>query len=363
MEEKLTDKVSFEMIRYANCWEDADVLLRGLNPEKGKRFLSIASAGDNSFSLLISNPELVVAVDVNQNQLFLVELKREAIRYLEYEEVLQFLGFKACDNRIRIYNKIRQYLTDKTKVYWDQHKEQLSNGIIHEGKFEKYFQLFADKILPWIHTKKRVSELLSEKSKEEQENYYNTTWNNWRWRFMFKLFFSKTIMGRYGRDPEFLKQVDVHVGRTIYNKAAAHLKGKGAQRNFILNYNLTGYFGDLLPHYLEPQHYVLVKQNLDQLHVFQGYAEDAIAQYGRFDYMNLSNIFEYMSPELFENTAKGLLNGLNSGGKLGYWNLMVTRSIASKFPNEVQNEEALSKALTAIDKGFFYQQFHLDTKL
>ncbi len=361
--DKLTDKVSFEMIRYANCWEDADVLLKGLNPEENKRFLSIASAGDNSFSLLISNPEVVVAVDVNQIQLYLVELKREAIRHLEYEELLAFLGFKHSESRIRTYNKIRQHLRDKTKLYWDEHQEQLSNGIIHEGKFERYFQTFANKVLGWIHTKKRVSELLAEKSKEEQEKYYDKSWNNWRWRFMFKLFFSKTIMGRYGRDPEFLKQVDVHVGRTIYNKAATHLRSVGAQRNFILNYNLTGDFGNLLPHYLEPQNYVLVKENLDKLHVFQGYAEEAIAQYGKFDYMNLSNIFEYMSPEVFENVSKGLINGLNSGGKLAYWNLMVTRSIAQQFPDEITNQGALSKELTAIDKGFFYQQFHLDQKI
>lgn len=361
--EKLTDKVSFELIRYANCWEDADVLLKGLNPEENKRFLSIASAGDNSFSLLVSNPELVVAVDVNQNQLFLLELKREAIRHLEYEEVLQFLGFKVYEDRIKIYDKIRPYLPEQTKTYWDQHKEQLSKGIIHEGKFERYFQLFANKILPWIHTKKHVADLLSEKSGEEQEKYYDKIWDNWRWRFMFKLFFSKTIMGKYGRDPEFLKQVDVHVGRTIYNKAATHLKSKGAQQNFILNYNLTGDFGSLLPHYLEPENYLLVKQNLDKLHVFQGYAEDTIIQYGKFDYMNLSNIFEYMTPELFTNTARGLLNGLNPGGKLAYWNLMVTRSVAGQFPDEMKNEEALSKELSALDKGFFYQQFHLDYKL
>ena len=86
MKNTLEENVSFDFIRYANCWEDADVLLKGLDPEENKRFLSIASAGDNSFSLLVSNPELVVAVDVNQNQLFLVELKREAIRQMEYNE-------------------------------------------------------------------------------------------------------------------------------------------------------------------------------------------------------------------------------------------------------------------------------------
>ncbi|MFL5754490.1 MAG: DUF3419 family protein, partial [Bacteroidia bacterium] len=48
MKEQLTERVNFEFIRYANCWEDADVLLEGLAPKNGGRILSIASAGDNS---------------------------------------------------------------------------------------------------------------------------------------------------------------------------------------------------------------------------------------------------------------------------------------------------------------------------
>ena len=36
---QLTEKVAFDLIRYANCWEDADVLLRGLNPDPGSKIL------------------------------------------------------------------------------------------------------------------------------------------------------------------------------------------------------------------------------------------------------------------------------------------------------------------------------------
>ena len=41
------------IIRYANCWEDASVLLQALNIGPGKRYISIASGGDNTFSLLL----------------------------------------------------------------------------------------------------------------------------------------------------------------------------------------------------------------------------------------------------------------------------------------------------------------------
>jgi len=59
---KQLKSVKHDYIRYANCWEDADILLEGLNPEQGAKILSIGSAGDNSFAFLANNPEVVVAV-------------------------------------------------------------------------------------------------------------------------------------------------------------------------------------------------------------------------------------------------------------------------------------------------------------
>lgn len=361
--EKLTEKVAFDLIRYANCWEDADVLLRGLNPDPRSKILSIGSAGDNSFSLLTTQPELVVAVDVNPIQLFLIELKRAAIQELSYEEVLQFLGFRLCENRLQLFDQIKQVLSEDCLNYWEQHRDQLSLGIITQGKFEGYFQLFVRRVLPWIHTQKRVEALLAPKSASEQNVYYESRWDTWRWRFLFKLFFSKTIMGRYGRDPEFLKEVEVSVGKTIYTKAGNHLRNPLAQRNFMLRYTLTASFGELLPHYLQPQYFPVVKANLDKLQLVQGYAEDAIRMHGTFRYMNLSNIFEYMNPELFHQTAKQLVDSLENGGRLAYWNLMVPRHIATEFPTEMKALNELSAELSANDNGFFYNQFLVDERL
>jgi len=66
--------VSADYIRYANCWEDADILCPGLSLKQDSKILSIASAGDNTFSLLTADPELVVAADLNSAQLNLMRL-------------------------------------------------------------------------------------------------------------------------------------------------------------------------------------------------------------------------------------------------------------------------------------------------
>jgi S-adenosylmethionine-diacylglycerol 3-amino-3-carboxypropyl transferase len=33
------NKVNFNILRYANCWEDADILLEGLQPQPGSKIL------------------------------------------------------------------------------------------------------------------------------------------------------------------------------------------------------------------------------------------------------------------------------------------------------------------------------------
>lgn len=355
-------EVSFEFIRYANCWEDADILLEGLNCAPNSRILSVGSAGDNSFSLLTTSPEMVVAVDVSAVQLYLIELKKAAIQTLEYLEVLAFLGFNKSDNRLGVFEKLKSNLSAEAASYWSQNLETIQNGVIHEGKFERYFQLFVRKVLPFIHSKKTIKTLFDEKTAAEQAIFYEKKWNTWRWRMLFKIFFSKYVMGKLGRDPEFLKEVKVNVGSHIFKKAERQLQSVAAQKNFILKYNLTGHFGDLLPHYLQPKNFEMVKANIQKLQLKQGFAEEAISEFGQFDAMNLSNIFEYMTDEIFKKTAQSLTAGLNKGGRMAYWNLMVSRRMSSVLESELSYQKELSERLTAVDKGFFYGGFLVDEK-
>lgn len=361
-EQQLTDKVSFDIIRYANCWEDAGLVLRGLQPVSGNRILSVGSAGDNSFSILTTDPELVVAVDVNQVQLWLIELKAQVIRALEYEEVLQFLGFQPSEHRLAVFDAIKSGLSTECRAFWETKRPDIGSGIIHHGKFESYFRFFVERILPWIHSRKDVQRLLEPKSAQEQQLYYTQHWDTWRWRFFFRLFFSRYVMGKYGRDPEFLRQVTVPVSKTIYERAGAHLQSEQAQHNFILRYTLTGSFGNLLPHYLQPAHFDQIKERLNNLVLYKGYAQDASTHYGKFHSMNLSNIFEYMNKEVFEQTAVDLADSLEKDGRMAYWNLMVPRRLSAAVPETLMYLENLSTELTAVDNGFFYQQYLIDQK-
>src|SRR5207302_1488891 len=84
MGSEVAAKADFSGIRYAQCWEDADVLLEGLDIQPGDVCLSIASAGDNAFAMLSKGPSRVIALDLSPAQLACVEIRVAAFRELSH---------------------------------------------------------------------------------------------------------------------------------------------------------------------------------------------------------------------------------------------------------------------------------------
>ncbi|MCB9426148.1 MAG: DUF3419 family protein [Flavobacteriales bacterium] len=357
---KQLENIKHDYIRYANCWEDADLLLDSLDIKPTDKILSIASAGDNSFSLLTKNPKLVLAVDINAVQLHLVELKKVAIVHFTYDDFLNFLGFTTCETRWQMFLSIESKLPTSARLYWNEQQELINAGIIHQGKFEKYFQFFHTKILPFIHSKKTIAELFETKSDKEQQIFFTKKWNNWRWNMLFKVFFSKYVLGKYGRDPEFLKEVQVPVSTFILNKAKKHLSHCACQNNYFLRYILTGKFDTQLPHYARKENFEKIKLNLDRLKTFHGLPQEAFVHYGKFNTFNLSNIFEYMSPTLFNEVSSNLIENSLENAHYAYWNLMVPRQMSTLLEN-VKNQINTAEVDT-LDMGFFYNNFVLDVK-
>lgn len=355
--------VDFNIIRYANCWEDADLLTQALQADKNSKILSIGSAGDNSFSLLLNNPKLVLAIDISQVQIHLIELKKVAIKNLSRIEYLAFAGFTQMDDRLRwiTYNCLSKDLPTETKAFWDERKKIIENGIIFSGKFEKYFKIFSEKVLPYIHSKNTIKVLKSFKNSISQESFYLKKWNNRRWQFLFKLFFSKRVMALLGRDPVFLKQVKIPVSEFIFNKTAQHLKSVHAQNNHILDFALEGKFSENLPHYVREENYEKIRKNIDRLACHHGLLQTAFEKHGKFDYFNLSNIFEYLDNEEFTSLKNDIVAGANKNAKIAYWNLMVDRKLSS-IDNTLK-ELFIPSEMKMADKGFFYKNFHLDIKV
>ena len=362
MADRIEDRARFDLVRYANVWEDAEVLRSALQPAPGKRVLSIASAGDNAFALLAAGAE-VVAADLSPAQIALVELKRAAIRRLGREELLAFLGLRrGGEDRRAVYERLEHDLPARTREIWRERLDEVADGIVHHGKFEGYFELFRQRVLPLVHRRKTVLALIEEKDEDARRRFYDRTWNNLRWRLLFRVFFSRFTMGRLGRDPEFFRYVEGSVAERILGRTEYALTLLPTHANPYVEYILTGNFKRALPLYLRPEVYPDLRRNLDRLTLFEGPIEEA-AQAHRgegFDGFNLSDIFEYLDADTSAAVYGRLLETARPGARFAYWNMLVPRRLAPAFLGRVRSLETEAAKLFDRDLAFFYSAFVLE---
>ncbi len=362
MSKGIEERAKFDKIRYANCWEDPELLIRAFEINPNSKCISIASAGDNSLSLLTQNPQIVVAVDLSVPQIACCELKKYSVKHLDYETFLKVLGFKPCQNRLEIYKSIEEYLSLQSRYYFEHNPEIIQNGIIHQGKFEHYFQLFANKIMPLVHNQKNLTELFLPKSIQAQKMFYDKTWNNWKFKALFKVFFNKFVMGRLGRDKEFFKYVDVSmISKNIKERADRALRDVPTWNNPYVNYILLNNFDYALPHFAKEENFNIIKRNIDALDIKTGTINNAAKNSGmKFDCFNLSDIFEYMDEGLFKEISLELLSSANADAKFCYWNMMVDRRISKILQKNFEYKKELSQELYLKDRAFFYKNFIVD---
>ncbi|MES2569386.1 MAG: DUF3419 family protein, partial [Verrucomicrobiota bacterium] len=265
MNSEAAHHADFSRIRYAQVWEDADILLDALDIQPGDTCLSIASAGDNAIAMLTRSPARVIAIDLNPAQLACLELRLAAYRNLDHSQLLELVGSRESTRRIALYRQCRPSLSRTAAEFWDRNHELINNGIGSAGKFERYFAFFRNKILPLIHSRKRVESLLQGGPLKRRRAFYETEWNTWRWRFLFKIFFSRAVMGRMGRDPSFFRYVEGSVGERILSRTRYALTELDPAQNPYLQWILTGEHTTALPCALRAENFDLIRANLDRL--------------------------------------------------------------------------------------------------
>jgi S-adenosylmethionine-diacylglycerol 3-amino-3-carboxypropyl transferase len=357
---EVASHAAFDRIRYAQLWEDADVLVAAMRPEPGQTFVSIASAGDNALALLTLDAAKVVAVDLNATQIRCARLRCAALRHLSHAEFLELLGSRPSGNRRALLKRCEPSLTADDIAFWQT--QQVERGVAALGKFEDYFGLFRNKVLPWVHSKRRVAELLRGGSITERHRFFDERWNTWRWRLLFRVFFSRFVMGRFGRDPAFFRYVEGDVATRIFERAKHALTELNPAENPYLTWILTGTHGAALPLAWRPEHFATLGARADRIDWRQQTLEETLDSLppGSVHGFNLSDIFEYMSAEAHEAVLRRILRVAAPGARLVYWNMLVPRKRPESLADRLRPLDELAKQLHLRDKAFFYQRLVIE---
>jgi S-adenosylmethionine-diacylglycerol 3-amino-3-carboxypropyl transferase len=360
-------------IRYGQCWEDADVLLEGLYIQPGDVCLSIASAGDNTLAMLSKSPGRVVALDVNPAQLACLELRAAAYATLTHREMLMLMGSVtscvedvpeadagAC--RLALYERCRGKLTPKARSLWEANPDLIIRGICGAGKFERYLSIFRRRILPLIHPRRRVQELLCRRSQEERLAFHREKWNTPWWRLLFRVFFSRAVMQRLGRDPAFFRYVEGGVSRRMLQRTRHALTTQDPSMNPYLQWILFGHHPRSLPYSLRLENFEAIRANLDRLSLYHGSLQEYLGQSREqsIDRFNLSDVFEYVSDEEYRRLLESLARAGRACGRIAYWNLLVERRRPEELAHLLLPLDEFAERLHARDKVWFYGAFVLE---
>src|SRR5436190_3806574 len=156
---------------YNTCWEDPRLDRVALELKPSDRVLVITSAGCNALDYALAGAGRVYAVDMNPRQNALLELKRAAIKRLDYGDFFHMFGNGYLPHGKKIYRgTLRNDLDDWARGYWDKKFKFFTNPKRSfffrgtSGAFARIIRFYIDR---WVKVRPAVDAILAAQTLEE----------------------------------------------------------------------------------------------------------------------------------------------------------------------------------------------------
>jgi S-adenosylmethionine-diacylglycerol 3-amino-3-carboxypropyl transferase len=353
------DQVTLFKLVFTHNWEDPQSDHTALQIKEGESIMAITSGACNVLGFLLFNPGIIYSCDINPTQSYLLELKIAAIRTLTFDEFICFAGLKFHENRLIYYERIKPILSQDAGNYWDNQQKFLAEGFFMNGKYERFI-LGAGKFLNFLQGKKRVQGLFAEKSKEEQEIYFDNVWNTRRFHYLFKLLFNKRMLAKRGLAGDYFHFDDgsKSFAESFYNRSKKAFRNLPVKGNYFLSLYLTGKFRNEneVPDYLKRENYELIRSRLDSIKIITDEAQHwlQLMPDNSIDCFALSNICELMSDNDTSRLFTSVFRTAKKDSKVVFRNLMIPREVPVEFRQQIVKDELLSRYLYENDRSFVY---------
>ena len=358
----LLEKWENDELRYSHVWEDFRCLNELMNteglPTSSGSILTISSAGENALSLSCKGKRTIYAMDLSFLQIQLSELKKSAIISLGLEDYLRFVGLKQAspEERHALWEQIQKCLPGQSAEFWAQSREKWEDGIIHKGRLDKYFKKFREKVYPIVWHKDAFEFLIHSKTLKEQIQAFQSGDMDVLKQAVTE-FFSQQALSQEGRHESQFQYVEKkNIGPIFLKNFQKVIARDLVSQNPYLQLFLTGHVrSDSIHPLYNPDDYESIKSNLENVHFKLHDLESFLSETDQtFDFMNFSDVFEYLSPEEAEKLFQLAASKLNPGGLLAYWTLLVDRKPETKDLGYCPSSEDISNK----DQTWFYSRFY-----
>jgi S-adenosylmethionine-diacylglycerol 3-amino-3-carboxypropyl transferase len=322
--------------------------------------MTVTSGCCHTFTLLLDDPGKVFAVDIDPTQSYLLELKAAAIRRLDYQDLHRFLGLASAPDRLEKFEQLADDLSASALSYWRGRPDAIRNGIIYSGKYEAHVRLIT-RFISILQGRRRVEGLFHCPTVPKQRSYFETQWNNRRWRMIFRILANKWVISkRMGLD--YFQFDD---GSTSFSESFQLRFKRGICETPIeSNYFLAQYFcGNYrseiaIPPYLLKDNLPVVRARLDRIVNIVAPAQEWFTHQPAASIHGfvLSNIGELMSQEETDRLFTALLPVAVQGARVCFRNIIIPRTVPKALAGQIVLEEELSRRLLATDRSFLYSR-------
>lgn len=316
-------------LQFAVVREDPEVELELFRKYEFKNAILIGSGGCTAISLASEFPEVkLTIIEPNPAQLKLIGEKIRALKKWKGAVLNRKFGVGISDEH--------------------------GMSLIERGNFESLFRGLRSFIFNFIADKKQFAALLKRGSKTKWQSVFKHPY----WSVAFDLYFSNSIL-----ETMFGAAAIQHAPKNSYPIHFRSVIEKGLLRsdrkdNYFLYHILLGHYPSHKsgwPPYLRKQDKII------SLSTFQGLAQN-FKNYSGFDFVDLSNIFDWSSEGEVKRLAKKLTKELEPGAFILYRQLNNSKNFRPHFGSSFDWLDTEADRLHQKDRSLFYSSIHIARK-
>lgn len=349
-----------DWILYSTCDEDAESELSALAVNAEDDVLCVTGSACRTLSLISRNPRSITSIDYAAGQNYLLELKLAAIRHLDYDHLLGFLGVEAALNpREADYQNLKQHLSPAAQRYFSHYMRDVKAGILFRGRHEKFYIRVMAPFLQLFYGR-ALKEIFSTDSLEQQKRLYFEKVRSPFFAFLIRKGFNKSLLTAVLNNPDY--EVEVEVGNlgnymleTLDHTFSTHLAKESDWLSLMFNGQYLSRHA--LPHFLQEEVVRKIKAARTEIHIIrQDIVQFSIqAPEAAFSKFSLSDISSCIAKPRFMELLTHIPRIGRDNGRLCYRNFIARHKIPQSLNGLLTRDNELCNRLNRDDRAFSYQ--------
>jgi S-adenosylmethionine-diacylglycerol 3-amino-3-carboxypropyl transferase len=327
----------------------------------GGRVLSIASAGDMALSLAALGADLVVATDIEAGQVWLGELKLAAVRVLDREDAIRFLGFlPACRaDRERWLTALLPCLPAPAREFWKLRPWVAGCGPIWAGRYERYLRRLRSLVTPLAG--RAFVRLVGSATLDEQARVFAASFDRPLVRAMFRVAFTPRLYSVLGMDPRGLQHRGnlPSPGVRFFERFRAMCLDSPSRLNPLLQLHLLGRVRgvNVVPEYLTERGFRALRESGGTVSFVHASVFDHLlsSHPGTYDRFHLSNVPDWLPANAFGQLVELIVERAATPARVVWRSLHADPSLPAALLPRIRVDDSLGAELQSRDRFPLYR--------